>query len=166
MGGLITSADQLITSTDYIVYFNYSFFSEIKMPKRCSIKGCKTNYDSEIAKNAPKTPVFSLPNAKDEPEAREQWITVIKKVNGDFNITSSTVVCEKHWPVGYSKYSKKGHQRPSDPPTVFGSILPSCLPSPQPKLRKHASRLSLEQRNSRHDELAEFDRKDKVTFES
>ena len=52
------------------------------------------------------------------------------------------MVCEKHLPVGYSKYSKKGHQRPSDPPSV------------------------LNVRNAREDKLAEFDKKDKVTFES
>ena len=55
------------------------------MPRKCSIKGCKTNYDSQSAKDDSKRPAFSLPSAKDEPEEREQWIKVIKKVNGDFN---------------------------------------------------------------------------------
>ena len=32
--------------------------------------------------------------AKDEPEEREQWNKVIKKVNGDFNIICNTVVCK------------------------------------------------------------------------
>ena len=50
-------------------------------------------------------------------------------MNGSWKISDDSVVCELHWPVGYSVCSRKGHQRPSNPPSVFDG---GNIPNPSP----------------------------------
>ena len=97
------------------------------MPKKCCVKNCKTGYDSQDGNI--KIPKFKLPSAKTELEERTKWINVLDRVNGSWKISDDSVVCELHWPVGYSVCSRKGHQRPSNPPSVFaGGNIPNLCP--------------------------------------
>ena len=67
-------------------------------------------------------PVFRLPSAKDEQENRDNWINMLNSHDSEVKVIDNTVVCEKHWPRDYRKYRKKGHDRPADPPSIFGPI--------------------------------------------
>ena len=87
------------------------------MPKKCSVNGCKTGYASQ---KAGKVSVFRLPS---EPEERQKWIDNILKVNESLKVTEDTVVCSKHWPVGYTETRQRGHNRPLYPPSVFGNVI-------------------------------------------
>ena len=89
------------------------------MPRTCCVKDCKTGYKSQKHE---KISTFRLPSELVE---RQKWIDVLLKVNESLKVTEDTVVCSKHWPVGYSITRKKGHNRPFDPPSVFGDeIIP------------------------------------------
>ena len=83
-----------------------------KMVKHCFFPICNPNYDgSKIGKKAP---IFRLP--KNEEECA-RWIKAIplkKTIN-----SKNSFICERHWPTGYAKISKKGKERPRDPPTVW-----------------------------------------------
>ena len=58
-------------------------------------------------------------------------------VNGSWKVSEDTVVCERHWPEGYSVCRRKGHERPSEPPSVFASGIFIHSPS-QPLKEKEA----------------------------
>ena len=67
------------------------------MPKKCCVKGCKTNYASEKAKGVKKVSVFRFPSAKKEQDARKKWIQAIQdhmNNNSDLHVTENSVVCE------------------------------------------------------------------------
>ena len=87
------------------------------MVKKCCITGCKSGYFTSDEK----VPVFRLPS---DPDEYLRWLEVLKKVNKDLNVTDDTVVCVKHWPVGYSVGKWR---RPLLPPSVFdcGLVYPS-----------------------------------------
>ena len=113
------------------------------MPKKCCGKGCKTNYASEKAKGVKKVSVFRFPSAKKEHDARKKWIQAIKdhmNNNSDLHVTENSVVCEKHWPFGYPTCHKNGHERPAEPPSVFGNV-------------EEVHKLSFEYRNRTPDKL-------------
>ena len=115
------------------------------MPRKCCVKDCRTNYDTKKGcQVAKKVPVYRFPSMKDEGEARQSWIDAIKE-HCEFKLSDSTVVCENHWPKNYRKYRKKGHDRPADPPSIFGV------------LHDTPHRLSLEVRNAQPDQLDDFD---------
>lgn len=59
------------------------------MPRRCSVKGCKSNYDSEKKRFS----TFALP--KDE-DLRKRWL---RKIPTDFTGLKNPYVCEKHFSV-------------------------------------------------------------------
>ena len=87
------------------------------MVKKCCVTGCKSGYLTSHEK----VPVFRLPS---DPDEYLRWLEVLKKVNKDLNVTDDTVVCVKHWPVGYSVGKWR---RPLLPPSVFdcGLVYPS-----------------------------------------
>ena len=87
------------------------------MVKKCCVTGCKSGYLTSHEK----VPVFRLPS---DPDEYLRWLEVLKKVNKDSNVTDDTVVCVKHWPVGYSVGKWR---RPLLPPSVFdcGLVYPS-----------------------------------------
>ena len=87
------------------------------MPKKCCVKGCKSGYSSQKDE---KISTFRLPSELVE---RQKWIDVILKVNESLKVTEETVVCSKHWPLGYRLTRKRGHDRPFDPPSVFGDYI-------------------------------------------
>ena len=82
------------------------------MPFKCSIGGCKSNYDTEAER------VSSYGFPLDDPDQLQRWIDAVPNVLPD-RITKSMRVCVKHWPVGYETYRRKGHNKPVHPPSVF-----------------------------------------------
>lgn len=95
------------------------------MPFKCSIGGCKSNYDTEAER------VSSYGFPLDDPDKLQRWIDAVPNVLPD-RITKSMRVCVKHWPAGYETYRKKGHNKPVHPPSVFSvpkSYLRQTVPS-------------------------------------
>ena len=105
------------------------------MPRKYCVLKCKTGYDSQ--NDEIKIPTFRLPSVKTDAEERLKWIEVLDAVNGSWKVSDDTVVCEKHWPEGYSVCRRKGHERPSEPPSVFASGIFIHSPS-QPLKEKEA----------------------------
>ena len=91
-----------------------------KMPLRCCVGGCKSNYDEEIERTGEVVPVFSFPSNKDRVRKRKLWFDSLPSVVED---TTSKRICIKHWPARYATVNRTGHEVPLDPPSVFG--LPS-----------------------------------------
>ena len=87
------------------------------MPRKCCVKDCKSGYSSQKDE---KIPAFRLPS---EVVERQKWIDAILKVNESLKVTGDTVVCAKHWPVGYSETRKRGHKRPLATATELQHIL-------------------------------------------
>ena len=88
------------------------------MVKRCCVKECKSSQKDEV-----QVSYFRLPSADKEPQERNKWIDVLCKVNEYLVVSTETVVCSKHWPLGYRVTRKRGHDRPFDPPSVFGDFM-------------------------------------------
>ena len=88
------------------------------MVKRCCVKECKSSQKDEV-----QVSYFRLPSADKEPQERNKWIDVLCKVNEYLVVSTETVVCSKHWPLGYRVTRKRGHDRPFDPPSVFGDYI-------------------------------------------
>ena len=78
-------------------------------------RGCRTGYENHMGEKEAKKqklgensqqnkniPVFRLP--KDSIQL-EKWKRTIRK--SDLEVKSDTVICEKHWPVGYKKTRSK-----------------------------------------------------------
>jgi hypothetical protein len=76
-----------------------------------------------------KLPVFRLPKAKDVGECK-RWVEAIPREN--IPITSNTLVCAKHFPVGYETIKVCGKFRPTHPPSVFDHLPKSLIPTPPP----------------------------------
>ena len=59
------------------------------MGRKCCIYGCKTNYESEkkgYVTDGDKVPVFRFPSEKTDPDGRQKWIDVVKKVNANLTV--------------------------------------------------------------------------------
>jgi THAP domain/Transposase protein len=62
------------------------------MPAKCCVPGCRGNYDP-----TEKVSVFRFPSEKLNRDLRAKWIRQIPRDEKDYNVTSNTVVCEKHF---------------------------------------------------------------------
>ena len=103
------------------------------MPKKCTIPNCHTNYRDRtgcVLISNEKIPVFRFPGMNN---GRDTWIRAIPYKN--LTIGKDSVISEKHWPESYRKISKKGRQRPSEPPQIFPGVFKTCLPKPTAKPR-------------------------------
>lgn len=95
------------------------------MPRKCSIRGCKTNYDSETENYS----TFSLP--KDE-TLRSQWL---KSIPTDLSELKHPVICIKHFDkstvlwtdVIYSKGERKEYPRKI--PKLTEGAVPTIFPN-------------------------------------
>ena len=96
------------------------------MVRKCCVTGCKSNYltTKEIVT------VYRLPS---DPEERQRWIRAIPRDN--IPDKPDTVVCAKHFPVGFEVVKKKGKFRPKNPPSIFENIPMSLIPTPLPPKR-------------------------------
>ena len=116
--------------------------------------GCKSNYATGDT-----VTVFRFP--KDE-QQRTRWVSALP--NANFVWTKDAVICAKHWPDGFeSKKVQGGNVQPTDAPTVFENVPPSCLPPAQPKLRSAENTLDI--RNAEPDELPLFLERDKFSID-
>ena len=76
-------------------------FVVTKIPKKCSLVGCKSNYESERKKmalegNSTHVPVFRFPSEKVDPENRERWLKAVSSIKLNLEVNSETVLCERH----------------------------------------------------------------------
>ena len=127
-----------------------------KMPRKCCVPLCKTNYKTG-------TPGKTYRFPKNE-EERGKWQAAIPRKKSDFKITSNTVVCEKHWPADLEHYVHYGKIRPVHPPSIFPGVPASCLRT-QAKRRK--TRTSLEGgRGVVPDEIDAFAAHDSLTYDN
>jgi hypothetical protein len=122
------------------------------MPRKCSVYGCTSNYDSGA-----KTTVFRFPADENE---MQRWIKNLP--NRNFVWTPDTVVCVKHWPAGYATRKVRGGAMvPTDPPTVFPGVAAACIPTPAPTARAYKS---FSERNQLPDQLPQFIEQDAINF--
>ena len=125
------------------------------MGRKCCVPLCRSKYDLND-----KTPTFRLPHDVTE---KQRWLKAIpREYTPD---TKNTVVCERHWPIGYEKLKVRGKERPVSPPTVFESIPPSVIPTPQPKPRT-TTRVLASIRSVQEDESKQFEESDKIILEN
>ena len=94
-----------------------------KMVKHCFFPNCNPNYVSrDGSRIGKKVPIFRLPKNEEECAWWIKAIPLKKTIN-----SKTSFICERHWPTGYAKISKKGKERLRDPP-LFGQITPTlCL---------------------------------------
>ena len=85
-----------------------------------------------------KVKVFRLPQNQEE---RKKWIKSIPRVNAPDK--PDTVICEKHFPVGYATIIVKGKERPGTPPSIFPNIPSSLNPTPAAKPREKKNPVQL-----------------------
>ena len=133
----------------------------INMPKKCSIPNSHTNYRDRtecVPTSNEKIPVFRFPGMND---GRDTWIS--HPVQKNLTIGKDSVISEKHWPESYRKISKKGRQRPNEPPSIFPGVSKSYLPKPTAKLRT-TKKSSLEILGTQPDKMELFRQRDKVSF--
>jgi len=125
------------------------------MCRKCSVVGCKSNYDSQLES----VTVFTFP--KDEGEL-ERWLAALPN---RVNVTSSSVVCRKHWPEDAPMKKIKRHFRPIYPPSIFPGVPPSNFQQIKPSPSRNVERrgLSLEVRNSIPDEIKAFNAADVIS---
>ena len=106
------------------------------MVLKCHVTNCTSNYNAE---NKIKT--FSLPK---NPEERMRWITIIPRENIP---NSKTLLflrhsCLSHRPKDHPTLTEYGKLRPRDPPSLFGCIKSSLLPTvssaPRRNVRTHS----------------------------
>ena len=129
------------------------------MAKKCSIPGCRSNYDppkNSFSVSKAHVKVFRLPKSTSE---LELWLHSIPFKN--LNLHKDLVVCVKHWPADFKTVSLRGKERPRYPPSVWEGIPQSCIPLPPPPPRK-THRSSLTVRDAQLDEMEAFQELDKV----
>uniref|UniRef100_A0A1I8FK87 THAP-type domain-containing protein n=1 Tax=Macrostomum lignano TaxID=282301 RepID=A0A1I8FK87_9PLAT len=88
------------------------------MPRKCSVVGCKSNYESE--RLATKVHLFP----KDSVE-RERWKKALPNILE--SVTDHMGICAKHWPPDTTMVKKRRFESPKDPPSIFNGVPPSCL---------------------------------------
>ena len=121
------------------------------MPRKCCVPLCKSNYKTEES-----VPGFRFPSYV---EQTQLWKTAIPR---NWNITSKTVVCAKHWPIGFESYQHYGKIRPVNPPSVFPHVPKSCVTHvPQKRTTKKSL---VENRSILADQMQEFSSSDVLAF--
>jgi hypothetical protein len=128
---------------------------------------CKTNYRSEVKTRADdeNVSVYRFPHATRFPGERERWIEVASKITKDLKVNDNTVICSRHWPANAPMFSFYGKDRPVNPPSIFENVPASIVPA-QPPPSRTTVRTSCHHRNRQEDEMTEFLKKDRFTFES
>ena len=109
------------------------------MPYKCSVYGCQTKYDKKkyVGKEKEEVHLFSFPVNDAE---KDRWIKSLPNVN--FSWTVSKRLCEKHWlPTGFTTkvINRNGTLGPTEPPSVFQGVPPSCVPNKSSKKRESLS---------------------------
>ena len=134
------------------------------MVKHCIFPNCNPNYVSRNGTRiGEKVRIFRLPKNEEECALWLKAIPLKKKINSE-----TSFICERHWPTGYAKVSKKGKERPRDPPTVWPNhpdVVPPSQRSTLPPNPRPTSRTSLVIRGTQPCEMASFRVRDVVNFE-
>ena len=121
------------------------------MPYKCSIVGCRNNYDPPKGVKRRDVKVFRFPN---DIEERNTWIRCLP--NDKFVWNDNKQICIEHWPSNFPSrvVNRNGTTAPSCPPSVFEGVPPSCVPS-QPSKK----RISLNSSKSNEELTLRFPRK-------
>ena len=128
----------------------------IRMPRKCCIYGCRTNFDTALKdiNNADqlgqKIPVFRFPK---QPDERERWCKAVP--NANFIATDNKVICELHWPENYEREKKYGKFRPVHPPSIWPGVTTSQVPTPLTHKRS-TERAECSKRVQNIDEMENF----------
>ena len=143
---------------DFLLLFRITELNDVlipsNMPRKCCVPFCKSNYETgeSIA-------VFRFPS---DVEQARLWKTAIPRNWNSIEITGNTVVCAKHWPVGFESYQHYGKIRPVNPPSIFFDVPKSCITHVPPK--RMTRKCLVENRSIIPDELQEFASSDTLTF--
>lgn len=104
------------------------------MPRRCSVAGCRSGYDTEKEK----TNTFSLPK---EESLRFEWL---KKIPNDVSNLKQPVVCIKHFTessiIRVDRVTVNGE--PREYPRVIPKLAKNAVPSIFPNLPSSVKRLA------------------------
>ena len=84
------------------------------MGRKCCVTNCDGNYDKDK-----KEKTFRLPRKQEE---RERWLAGYTKPRDNVPDKKYTIVCERHWPLGYPTVRDYGKESPHNPPSVFTCI--------------------------------------------
>lgn len=133
---------------------SYSYTNYLKMPLKCCVPNCNSNYKT----SKEKVSVYKFPRDEEE---KKKWKSAIPRAN--LEVTSFTAVCRHHWPDDCEFITVYGKSRPADPPSVFKNIPISCLSSPPLKARK-IEKTSAASRSVQPDQLSEFQQLDKLVL--
>ena len=96
------------------------------MGKKCSVKGCKTGYESQ--KNQPKIPIYSFPNDSEE---KGKWAESFPyEIN---KITKFMGICAIHFPPDVSVKHWSNFRIPLEPPSIFPKQIKSPTPRKKPQ---------------------------------
>ena len=134
------------------------------MGKKCCMGRAPRDMTQKRVALERKSLFFIFPSEKTEPENRQKWIQICRKVRQNLEVGMDTGICELHWPENYPTYSKKGHVRPAVPPSIFPDIPASIVPDPLPSPRV-TSRSSNQVRNTLADELDCFQQLDLFSYD-
>ncbi|GFO13682.1 hypothetical protein PoB_004018700 [Plakobranchus ocellatus] len=134
------------------------------MPRKCSVYGCRSGYDSERQSQKEKIKVYGFPS--DVEECR-QWISALPNDNIEVGkITQYMGVCEKHWPHDAPMQLRGRYLCPSLPPSCFFEDIPkSSLPTSKATPRSTPKALSTA-RTTDIDQSIEFPKIDCFTSQS
>lgn len=113
------------------------FYFRVIMPRRCSVAGCRSGYDTEKEK----TNTFSLPK---EESLRLKWL---KKIPNDVSKFKQPVVCIKHFTE--SSIIRVDHVtvngEPREYPRVIPKLAKNAVPTIFPNLSPSVERLAVKQ---------------------
>ena len=84
-----------------------------KMPRKCSVPNCCSNYETSIDK----TTIYRFPT-KDENQLKS-WLAALPKPNKIKKVTRNMDICSLHWPPNANFQTNHGKRVPSEPPSVF-----------------------------------------------
>lgn len=121
------------------------------MVKKCSVRGCRTGYDSE----EPSSPIsiYSFPKGLEE---KKEWLRVLTNIIE--KATPNMGVCALHWPKDAAWVKSGRHLVPRDPPSIFPNVASSIIPS-STKPRSTMNSTS-DIRHTEVDEMKQFREKD------
>ena len=87
------------------------------MPRKCSVKGCRSGYTPSHLYPDPmiKVPVFRFPT--NDPQLKEQWAKQIGRNVKD--IKKNSGLCARHFPSDVKGVKKNQFFSPVEPPTLF-----------------------------------------------
>lgn len=124
------------------------------MPRKCSVIGCNSCYDSQVSKSGDKkVTVYSFPTDENE---RYSWVRSLP--NKLSKVTQTMGICERHWPedAPMIRRPKSKYHVPSCPPSIFPNVQPSCIPTSNTTTPRSTKKATSSARAMDIDEMDQF----------